>query len=200
MGQSPLVVSYYTEGTLYEKHARALKASCEKYHLESDIVPLANRGSWSANSCYKAEFLLKKLEEHNRPLIWTDADSVFLQKPTFLLECQADVALRINDNVAVTDKGKILTGTMFARNTPSAKKLLQLWKKECEKLLLGTEAIVYDRVALRKVILHYPTIVEMKRLPLSYLYVAEENDYKQIPAEVIVAHFNASKHLELVTA
>lgn len=202
MGQkSPLVVSYYTEGTVYEKEAEELKASCEQFHLDYDIARVANRHSWSANCCYKAEFLLNKLEEHGRPLIWMDADSFFVQNPELLLGCQADVALRINDHVAVTDKAKILTSTMFVNNTASAKKLLQLWKKECEKLLLQSDAIVFDRVALRKVVLHYPTIVEMKRLPLSYFYVAEESQSKKdLPSDVIVAHYNMSRNGELALA
>lgn len=194
MNQSPLVVSYYTEGTPYEKEAQDLKASCEKFNLEYEILPVPNLGSWSANCCHKAEFLLKKLEEHKRPLIWTDADSVFMQTPKLLLECHADVALRINDYVEINDKAKILTGTMFFNNTASSKKLLQLWKKECEKLLQNSNTIVFDQVALRKVVLHYPTIVEMKRLPISYVFIVDNpEDKNRVHSDVVVAHYQASR-------
>ena len=192
MNKKPLIVSFYTEGTLYEKEALDLVASLDKLGLEHEVVAAPNKGSWSANCCYKPEFLLAKLEEHNRPLIWTDADSIFVQKPTFLEECYADVALRINDHLPVEDKGKILTGTFFVNNTPSAKKLLQLWKRECERLLERKYGLVFDQVALRKVVLHYPTIVEMKRLPQTYLIIADSRKDK-IEDDAVVVHYQASR-------
>lgn len=192
MNKKPLIVSFYTKETLYEKEALDLTASLDKLGLEHEVVGVPNRGSWSANCCYKPEFLLAKLEEHKRPLIWTDADSVFVQKPTFLEECYADVALRINDNLPIEDKAKILTGTFFVNNTASAKKLLQLWKRECERLLDRKDGLVFDQVALRKVVLHYPTIVEMKRLPKTYLVIADSRKDK-VEEDAVVVHYQASR-------
>lgn len=189
MSKRPLVVSYYTKNTAYEKEAQELITSCKKFGLEYDIVAVPTRGSWSANCCYKPEFLLEKLEQHQRPLIWTDADSIFVQKPLLFDECHADVALRINDNVAHDDKAKILSSTLFFNNTASAKKLLQLWKKECERHLAQHD-MVLDQVCLRKVILHYPTIVEMKRLPLSYVYAVDNpQDRAHVADKAVIVHY-----------
>ena len=193
MNKKPLVVSFYTEGSLYEKEAENLIKSCKKFNLDYDVVSVPNKGSWSANCCFKPEFLLKKLEEHNRPLIWMDADSIFNKNPVFFNDCNADVALRINDNVPVDDKTKILTRTIFLNATLSTKKLLQFWKKECERCL-ALNKIVFDQVCLRKVVLHYPTIVEIKRLPISYIYTIDNpNDRENIDEEAVIVHYQVSR-------
>ena len=192
MTKRPLVISYYTEGTLYEKEAVDLIASCEKFGLEYEISAVPNLGSWSANCCYKPEFILKKLEEHKRPVIWTDIDSVFVKKPELFDECYADVAMRINDHVPVEDRAKILSGTLFFNDTPSAKKLLQLWQKECERHI-AKGGMVFDQVCLRKVVLHYPTIVEMKRLPVSYVMIVDNPEDKKYPEDAVIVHYQASR-------
>ena len=194
MKKKPLVVSYYNENTPYEKEAQDLIASCKKFDLDYDIVSVPNLGSWSANCCYKPEFLLAKLEEHDRPLIWTDADSIFNKEPILFNECYADVAMRVNDHVAPDDNAKVLTGTLFFNTTASSKKLLTLWKKECERHMSSGKETVLDQVCLRKVILHYPTIVEMKRLPISYVYIVDNpHDRANVHEDAVVVHYQASR-------
>lgn len=193
MNKRPLFVSYFTENTLYERESADLIASFKKFGLDYEVVAVPNLGSWSKNCCYKPTFLLEMLEKHNRPLVWTDIDSVVVRDPTFFDDCYADVALRINDQLPTEDKAKVLTGTFFINNTPSAKKLLQLWKKECERSLTK-EAMVFDQVALRKVILHYPTIVEMKRLPASYVTIVDNPKHiEEIGDNAVVVHYQASR-------
>jgi len=194
LSKEPLIISYYTEGTLYEKEAEDLKASCEKLGLEYEISEVPNLGSWEQNCCHKPTFILQKLEEHKRPVIWTDVDSVILKKPEILLNCHADCALRVNDNVQPTDPSKILSGTMFFNNTDSAKKLLTLWEKECERDL-GRSGTSYDQVCLRKVVLHYPTIVEMKRIPVSYLKIVDSKEDRDSDPENVIVHYQASRLL-----
>lgn len=194
MDKKPLIISFYTKDTLYEEEAKDLIASCKKLGLEYEISEVENLGSWQANCCQKASFILKKLEEHKRPVIWTDVDSVIMQTPHILLDCKADCALRVDDNVAADDPSKILSGTMFFNNTASAKKLLTLWEKECEKRLLKA-GTVYDQDCLRKVVLHYPTIVEMKRLPVSYVKIVDKNDDGVDKKDAVVLHYQASRLL-----
>lgn len=193
MNKHPLFVSYFTEKTLYEKESSDLIASLKKFGLEYDVCAVPNFGSWSANCCHKPQFLLDMLEKHNRPLVWTDIDSVVVKEPIFFDDCYADVALRINDQVDPDDKAKVLTGTFFVNNTPSAKKLLQLWKKECERSL-AKGGMVFDQVCLRKVILHYPTIVEMKRLPASYVTIVDNPKHiKEVGENAVIVHYQASR-------
>ena len=191
--QKPIFVSYYTKGSLYEKEAKDLIASLDKFGLKHDICAIEDKGSWSKNCCYKPEFILKKLEQHNAPLVWTDADSIVVQKPVFFDDCYADVSFRVNDHVPPEDEGKILTGTFFANNTPSAKKLLQLWEKECMRMLDSNKEKVMDQVALRRVVLHYPTIVEMKRLPEKYIRIVRNAEDRTNTEDGVIVHYQASR-------
>jgi len=185
----PLIVSYYVKGSPYEKEAAELKRSCEKFGWECEIAAIEDKDSWNANCCYKPEFILQCLEKFNRSLIWMDIDSVLVQNPTIFEECCADVAFRINDNVPNTSPMRMLASPMFINNSLSAKKLLSFWKKECEKLI-KQDPNALDQVGLRKVVLHYPTIVEIKRLPLTYVAVTEnpENRFSYHESAVIVHH------------
>lgn len=165
--KSPIFISFYVANTPSEKEAQGLKACCKNFELECDIQAIADLGSTAKNDAYKPLFILQMLEKHKRPVVWVEADSHIQQKPIFFEECYADVALRIDDTLSFQDKDKIQTKTLFVNNTASAKKLLQLWVKECERLLASDKGLS-EQVCLRKVILHYPTIVEIKRLPASY--------------------------------
>lgn len=187
------VVSYYTEGSLYEKEAMSLRDSCEKWDIPHDIESIPHQGSWCKNACQKADFLLKKLEQHNGPVVWTDADSAFMQYPTVFDKCRADVGLRIDDTLSFEDNAKILTGTIFVNNTLSAKKLLQLWKQECQRLLKDGKADVFDQVCLKNVILHYPTIVEIRRLPPSYCVICDHPNNQSLSDGAVVMHYQASR-------
>ncbi len=193
MNNQPLIVSYFTENSPYEKEAEDLIASCKKFGLEYQIEKIPDQGSWSKNVCFKPDFLLACLEKYNRPLIWTDIDSFFFQNPQILLDCKADVALRINDTVAADSNQKILANTMYIGNTAPSKKLLNFWKKECEKILKKDE-LAYDQVGLRRVILHYPTMVEIKRLPMTYFTATDTPEEKDMfPDNAVVVHYKLSR-------
>ncbi len=193
LSNHPLVISYYTEDSPYEKEIGDLVTSCKKFGFECQIEAIPNKGSWSEVCCYKPEFILACLEKHNRPLIWVDSDTLFFQSPTLFDDCKADVALRINDNVAVDSPDKILSSTMYINNTASSKKLLNFWKKECEKMLKQGGPVL-DQVALRRVILHYPTMVEIKRLPTTYVTVTDDaNDKSAFPDNAVIVHYGLSR-------
>ena len=193
--QKPIFVSYYTKGSVYETEAKELVASLDHFGVEHKVCAIEDRGSWSANCCYKAEFLLEMLEKYQRPVVWVDADSLVVRSPDFFNGLSADVALYVNDHVDPSSDGKILTGTIFANNTPSAKKLLQLWKKEGERMLKTYKGLVLDQVALRRVVLHYPTIVEMKRLPEKYISIVASKEMRRETKDGVIVHHQASREV-----
>jgi hypothetical protein len=85
---------------------------------------------------------------------------------------------------------------MYINNTASSIKLLNFWKNECEKLL-KKGGVVQDQVALRKVILHYPTMVEIKRLPATYVVTTDTaEDKSAFPDNAIVVHYKMARIYE----
>ena len=172
-----IFVSYYTKNRPYQEKAQNLKRSLDAHNLSYDMQEIPSKESWSANSLHKPKFLLEMLEKHKRPLIWTDADTQIHANPDFFSTCYADISVRINDFVEDSDPRKIITHTMFINNTSSAKKLLTLWHKECTRRY-NKNKVLYDHQCLKSVILHYPTIVEIKRLPINYCtLVTKENPH-----------------------
>ncbi len=184
-----LVVSYYTKGTPYEKEATDLVASCLKFHLDHEILPVPNLGSWSANCCYKPQFLLDQLDKHNRPLIWTDVDSTFVQAPLFFETCTSDLAIKINHALPNDAKSKILTGTFFINNTLTARNLLRFWKEECE-IALKDNSLLFDQAVLAKVLFEKIPEIHITELPPSYIHI--EGHPENIGAPVII-HTQASR-------
>ncbi len=190
---SPLVVSYYTVGTPYEKEAIHLASSCLKLGIDHEIIPVPSLGSWSANCCYKPQFLLDLLEKHNRPLIWTDIDSVFVKKPIFFETCKADIALKIHHSLPNDAKSKILTGTFFINNTPKAKQLLAFWKDACE-LDLKTTPLLFDQAILAKILFEKIPEISIAELPAGYIAIKDHPDTLKIPeSEIYILHYQASR-------
>ena len=190
---NPLVVSYYTEGTPYEKEATDLASSCLEFGIEHEISKVPNLGSWSANCCYKPEFLLNLLEKHNRPLIWTDVDSVFVNKPIFFDTCKSDIALKINHDLPVDAKSKILTGTLFINNTAAVKKLLRFWKDDCQSALKHNP-LIFDQAILAKILFEKMPEITACELPPGYLQIIDHPKDQLTPQEnVVIIHYQASR-------
>lgn len=183
-----MLVSYYTLGTGYEEEVKNLIASCEKWGIQHDIVGIDSKGAWDQNCCYKPRFLLEKLEEHQCPLFWVDADAVVLQKPTLFDTLTCDIALRIYKELPLEHPSKLITGTLFFRPTDKAKKLLELWDEECQKMLEENEAEVWDQIALKRVLLKDPD-VEVFPLPNSYCSIYD----KTLQETPVILHYQASR-------
>lgn len=82
MGKMPIIVSYFTDGTPYEKVAEThLIPSCKKFGLKLDIERVAHLGSWKQNTDYKAKFIFRKLQEYKAPIVWLDADAEVKKYP-----------------------------------------------------------------------------------------------------------------------
>ena len=70
MTKFPLIVSYYTQNTVYQLEVQNLIASCEKWGLEHHIEPIPSFGSWERNCCYKPFFLMEKMQQFRQSYIW----------------------------------------------------------------------------------------------------------------------------------
>lgn len=166
--QAPLVVSFYTKNTPYAEKKDLLQESCKQFDIPCEITGVPNRGSWSKNCCYKPIFIREKLKEHKRPLIWTDIDSLFLQKPVFFDSCSKEFAIH-SDSKAI-NKSKTPSGTLYLRPTESVFRLLDLWEEFCQKAL-KTENRVVDDICLQEVFSQYPNLVDWENLPKSYMFM-----------------------------
>jgi len=96
-----IIISYGTKNTPYEYVIKdyllkSLKHHDIKYHIEYP----KDLGSWQANTHYKAEFILKCLNEFKESVIFLDSDATVLKTPVLFDEIDksdADIALHFLD-------------------------------------------------------------------------------------------------------
>ncbi len=91
----PLVVSFYTPP--YKELAARMRKSVSRFGFETDVVAIESRGDWIANVHYKTNFMLDKLREHKRDILWLDADSVVNSYPTLFDNFDGDLGVHYID-------------------------------------------------------------------------------------------------------
>jgi len=186
----PLIVSYYTLDTGYEEEIKNLINSCEKLGLQTDFVGIKSRGKWDQNCCYKPQFLMKKLQEHQRPLVWVDADAVILKKPLLLENLTCDIAVRVYEDLPVSHPSKVYTGTVYFGNTPGAFELLKLWDEISQQMLKQSKQEVWDQITLKEALLK-KTDVDLFPLPDTYSTIYDKTLTPK--EEAVILHYQASR-------
>lgn len=186
----PVIISFYTVSTPYQLEVHNLIESCKRFGLETDIIGVESKGSWEFNCAYKPFFILEQLEKWNKPLLWVDADGVFVQKPVWQSAFESDLCVRI-EPVEDDHPSKVISSTIFIR--PEAKDLIQSWiKSTCDYLLdPNREVEFWDQISLRQVVLENPK--RISSMPLSYAKIFDHTgDLRRVKAPVI-EHFQASR-------
>lgn len=128
----PIVVSHYTTDTGYEREVENLVASLDKWKLQYDIEPITSFGNWRENSNYCSVLVQKMLKKYpDDDILKVDADAVFQRFPDLFLQDDfvADVAAHIAN--FHWHPNELLGGTIFFRNTPIVKWLVDFWTYEC---------------------------------------------------------------------
>lgn len=193
MKKLPLIVSFYTRNTPYEKEVENLISSCKSYEVEHYVEGISSFGSWELNCAYKPFFLLQKLQEFERPLLWVDADAVFKQKLEWIQQFDLDISTRIQDNLSENHHSKVITGTVFVNHTPSAKKILTQWCKKCTETLLNEDRAeeFWEQCALRDVLKDFIEIAKTGPLPLTHTKICDFD--KNLIDTPVIEHYQASR-------
>ena len=149
-----IVVGYYTLNSIYEKSARILSQSLNKYRVLYYLEGIECLGSWSANTAYKPTFLLRMLKTFkDLNVVYVDCDAEFLAYPKLFACVEGDVAVHLFDrarNYPRNQRAKgseVLSGTIFFRNNETIKGLVENWERECQK-----NPKVWDQKSLEKVL------------------------------------------------
>jgi hypothetical protein len=183
----PLVISFYTIDTPYEEEVQHLIKSCKKFDIPHRIEGVPSSGSWSMNCAFKPIFILQKLEELRRPLLWVDADAVFLRKMEPVFDYSSDFGVRLYD-CPDDHPSRIVSATLFINATERARNAVKLWAEECIKMFKengGRE--VWDQDALRRVLLEKEGGASFSPLPVAYSKISgHPDDEKECSSPVIL--------------
>lgn len=194
----PTVISYFTRNTPYEKEVESLVDSCIHHGLETSIEGIDSFGSWELNCAYKPFFILKKLEQLKRPLLWVDADGVFLNSPSWIEAFEGDIALRMHPELPLDHPSRVISSTIYLRPTPAAVALVKRWALECQKELLSEERTLefWDQIALREALQSYKGRLKLAALPLSYAKIYDHPEDCSLVEEPVIEHFQASRRFK----
>jgi len=186
MRSVPLVISFYTLDTPYEEEVKYLQDSCQKWNIEHVIEGVPSAGSWELNCAFKPIFILQQMVKYQRPLLWVDADAVFIRPLEYVEAFSSDIGIRLYD-CPDDHPSKIVTATVFMNATESAKQIVQLWAKECMSLLAEkNRKEVWDQDALRRVFLQYRDKVDFATLPPKYSKITGHPDDERILDPIIL--------------
>ncbi len=179
---NPLIVSYFTKNTLYEKDAARLRRSCEQFGLPFQIEGIEPFGKWHEHICYKPIFILKKLKELKQPLLWIDADGEVVEKlPLQPFDC--DLSIRTFTHFPKDHPSHLLTATIFIDYTPESLSLIEAWAEACQqKMLAEPELEVSDQAVLNSLI--GASSARFKPLPSAFAALFDE----ELPLKYIVQH------------
>ena len=192
----PVIVSFYTAHTPYQLEVQNLIASCEKFGLEMAIEGIESFGSWELNCAYKPFFILQKLEELNRPLLWVDADGVFARAPSWQEAFEADLAVRMDAKLPQNHPSKVISSTIFVRPTEAGKGLVRHWIGKCHEILLDEkrQEEFWDQIALREAIAK--STAQVASIPLSYAKIFDHPEDRQQIEDPVIEHFQASRRFK----
>ena len=170
--------------------------SCEEWGIEARIEGRKSQGSWELNCAQKPAFILEKLEQLKKPVLWVDADALFLDRPNWSEFQECDVAVRINARLSE----EVLSGTVFINYTEEGLAVVRAWVKECQELvsmsgylttLFGLKCNFWDQSALKEVLLR-TTNTKILPLPVPYCKIFDLDQ----DAPAIIEHRQASRRFK----
>jgi hypothetical protein len=200
MTSFPLIISFYTQNTPYEIEVQNLIDSCRRFDLPHHIEGVESLGSWEMNCAFKPYFILKQLQERKRPVLWVDADGVFVQRPAAQEVFSADFAVRIHPDLPVDHPSKVVSSTVYVNDTEEGRRLVLLWAEECRKQLADPERsqVFWDQIALRNALFSSPHGAVFHPMPLAYAKIFDHPGDLETVLEPVIEHYQASRRFKRI--
>lgn len=185
----PLYVSFYTQGTGYEREAQGLRESLDNFGLEHHIEPAPDLGGWQANTQYKAVFILAKMRSFpQRTVVWIDADARVRRYPELIDRIAENLSI---DVAAHLYRGALNSAVVVFNPTPSAMSVLNLWKDENER-----NPQTFDQQTLHNVIKSLAPGIGFYELPPGYCYIFDLSRRAYPRETVYIEQLQASRRLK----
>jgi len=180
----PIIASYYTKGTEYEKQIEHLKTTVRRFNLESDIVGIKDLGDWYKNTYYKSTFVLETLKRHlGRSVVFVDADAIFRQSPILFNDFDCDFAYHFYN------RKELLGGTLYFGNGKGSRFVAKKWV-EIDDLRKTTLMPQKNLQALFNAIKNE---INWKELPLSYCMIFDCHQRYHENIKPVIEHFQLSR-------
>ena len=191
--QIPLVISYYTKNTPYEKEIEHLINSCKRFNVEYHIEGIDDRGSWGANCAFKPYFIREKMKEFQRPLLWVDADAVFLQDLKFEDFMFSDLVFYYDPSIS-DPRFSAFAGTIYVNSTEGGLASLDLWCHYSDLIIKesGRFPLYMDQASLHFTMLSKPSF-HFTQLPITYSKILDRCMQGLDSSKIVIEHNQASR-------
>jgi hypothetical protein len=192
---SPVVVSYYTIGTPYEKEAVGLAKSCRKFSIPSYITGIPNQGDWASNVRMKPLVILMALDFlRGRDILYVDVDARIERFPCRLDEFHAtkeriDVGGYIFQR-SQHHKQQLCGGTLYFANNPKSREFVRAWISKLDKYPLDPCA---DQEALWDTLQTRPPEVRFRGLGAEYCWIFDAMPQMYPDSHPIILHNQKSR-------
>lgn len=186
--KTPVVVSFYTENTGYEREADFLMRSCVAHGMPFDIQGRPSRGEWVENCSMKPGFILDMMGKYpDRPIVWLDADATLQQRPLMFEKIGPGIDFACCHTEFIKEIGpQVASGVLYFAPTPKAKDLVVRWNYLCKS---NTKA--WDQAHLQSLLVGWDGGRTM--LPSAYCHLFD-NKNEPVGGVVIMQH-QASRRL-----
>jgi len=174
----PIIVSFYTENTGYEKEIKNLERSIKKFGFEYDLQGIKSKGDWQTNTYHKAVFMREMLDKHKgRDIAWLDSDAVIQKYPDRFNNFKADIGIHIIDWSKYRNSTEKQYGNavIYLKNNERTKNFLDKWiekndnTKHCdcgEEVNFGIvlkEMVAKDEITLEEFGASYSQIFDLMK-------------------------------------
>jgi hypothetical protein len=168
-----IIVAYYTAGTGYKAEAAKLEASLRLFGIDYLIDEVPNLGSWQKNTQFKAHFLLWKFDDPRvagRPIVYVDADAIFLAYPSLFDSLDVDCAFAFLDQSKYyrtpRPRKELVSSTIYLKNNEATRELIMAWIAENELY-----PDVWDQKNLQRVLDRQAAGLRIAGLPETYFKI-----------------------------
>ena len=179
MPRMPLIVSFYTRKTPYEREIERLIQSCQRFDMEWYVEGREPQGSWHLNCCLKGPFVLECLHRFQRPVLWLDADAEVVSFPQWFAGAEFDFGVYVGR--------QLNSGTAYFAYSQPSLTLVERWAALCQR-----RTRTLDQTLLHQAYRRTRRPLNTCWLPQSYCKVFDAP--WQEPAQVpVILHHQASR-------
>ena len=192
----PVIISFYTRNTPYEEEVKNLIESCKKFDLAIEVEGIDSFGSWELNCAFKPFFIWRMMEKLGRPVLWVDADGIFLKKPRWQEAFDSDLSVRFHGELDWDHPSKVITSTLFVCPSLEGKAILRRWIRQTQKHLLDPNRTLefWDQIALRDALNGWEGMLEP--MPLSYAKIFDHPSDCISTPDPVIEHYQASRRFK----
>ena len=149
----PILISYcadYNETGYYRGYADILIEKCKFFAINFDICEMSSRDSYGSNCLMKPEFILKKLTEIKKPIIWMDCDTDFIEPFRDFNDVEEDIGMATHTG----DLNGIKASPLYFSYSKGAFLIIREWVLHCRSAYIKNE-IELDHDSLKHYVLSY---------------------------------------------